>query len=146
MSSAIAKPEDVKFDLSKLTDKVQAKVQNTLAELIDDDTWKSLISNEIYKFCNDTVTKTGYGESQIVHSKLGVIIVNELTTYFQEKVREMLNSPDWTGKWEHGPNGVSRTLAGNHIEQLVLKHSGQILNSVVGSMFQQVIQQMSYNR
>jgi len=33
-STAIAKPEDVKFDLNKLTDKVQAKVQNTLAEII----------------------------------------------------------------------------------------------------------------
>jgi len=56
----------------------------------------------------------------------------------------MLNGPDWVAKWD--TTGSQRLKARNKIEALVLQHSGEILNSVVGSMFQQVIQQMTYNR
>ena len=53
---------------------------------------KSLINNEIYRFCNETTEKSQYNNGPIktIPSKLSVLVSTELTVYFQNKIKECL--------------------------------------------------------
>lgn len=88
---------DDKMEKFDLVGKVQERMQGTIAELIPEAQWKELIAREIEAFIQGP-RKRNYNNQltdERLDPKARPIVEAELTKFFLEKVRGVIQSPEW---------------------------------------------------
>lgn len=92
-----------KIDTASLADKVRARIDATIAELIDEEQWTAMIKTEIDRFIlgvpqmdyNDRVKKDAMGNVVRGEPAVRPLIVAALNDFFKKVVSETVNASQW---------------------------------------------------
>ena len=121
------------FDLEKINESIRARIRLAFVEAIPDEAWNAMIRKEVDAFMQTRHVETGYGSHQ-VPSHFSDVVRSELTKELQVRIKQMLEGQEWQGHW----NGNMQN-AGERIKALMIENSGEILNSWIGNIFQNMM-------
>lgn len=130
------------FDPKAYVDAIRERIKGAAIDMIPPDAWDAMIKKELSDFFEPQTDKDYRGNViSKSESRFEKAIRVVLETDAKKKVSEMLLSPEWADKWEPGV-GEQRAAASEKIQELVLKNSGEIMNSWISVAFQNAVMSM----
>lgn len=130
----------VPYDPTKLMDAVRDRIKAEFVGLIPEDTWKQMVAAEVKKFFAEE-TRSGYQEDRKLPSLFSRVVWEELERNSRERVRTMLSSQEWQGRFGFS-NNQQTCEASEMVKKLVVEKSGEILAGILGGAIQQTIDSM----
>ncbi|SRR5258706_9293230 len=109
----------------KFEDAVKQRIKDILADLIPEDRWQVIVDNTINEFERIDLPK---------------LIKAELTEKYKEIIKEELNKPEWTDRFNNG-----HTLGSEMVRKLIEESAPQILSGLFGGVIQQTIYSLKNN-
>lgn len=107
----------VKFDPTKLADQVRDRIRNTFADLIPEDAWKTMVEAEIHAY---TRPERNTYSGQEMPSPFARAVREELEKALRERVKAMLNSPEWAvGTGQRDENACFIAAARSDVPRLL---------------------------
>ncbi len=120
-----------RFDPSALMNGVRDRIKATFVSLIPDQHWGKLVQGEIDSFFSK---KDGYNRER--SSDFSLLIKSELEKYVKEKIVPPIMNQYFEQEWDGEKNEVK---VGKVVEDIIIKNSGQILLTIIGSAMQNAI-------
>lgn len=126
MSEEIKKwnPEDA---INSIKDRIRAE----FVQMIPAEQFTEMVRSVV----NSYTTKSEHYNSRQSFSDFDSTVKRELEDATKKEVVKLLDSPEWTGKW----NGQNQE-ASDAVKSALAEHGAKILNTWLGNAFQQMIQ------
>jgi len=131
--------EVTKFDPASYVDKVRDKIKQSLIDVIPDDQWNVMLKTEIETFFK-TKTFSHYGEQREQPSEFRRIVASVIEDETKKRVRDMLNSPEWSSYWDG-----TKQQAGEEIARIARENGAAILAKWLEAAIGQVISNIRFN-
>lgn len=109
--------------MSDFAAKVKEKVKRDFAGMIPEDAWDRLVEDAVQSFIKDDLEK---------------LVKEELRTECAARLKKFFETPEWTDQWDSVRGGNAR-LASERVRELMKEHTTDIVNAVMGSAYQSVI-------
>lgn len=145
----VAKKDEVQFDPKALADQVKQRITASAMMLIPDDMWNKMLESEIADFFGwknpkDASTSTYGGsyyrdQSDTRKTKFQAIVWEELDKVCRVKVKEMLDSKDWSGVWENG-----KCMTSEKVKEMVVAHAPEMFANIMSTAIQNVLMQAGF--
>ena len=132
----MAEKDIVPYDPSRLMDAVRDRIKSEFVGLIPEDAWKEMVKGEVDSFF--AARHEPYNNQRELPSLFQGVVLEELKTAVKAKMKEYLESEEWTGQWD----GDGRNVASEAVRKLVVEKSGEIVANVLGGMMQAALENM----
>lgn len=131
--------EVTKFDPAAYVDKVRDKIKQSLVDVIPDEQWNTMLKAEISSFFENRVTSQ-YGQQTTHPSEFRRIIAGVIEEETKRRVRDMLNSAEWTSYWDG-----TKQQAGEEIARIARENGAAIMAKWLEAAIGQVISSIRFN-
>lgn len=124
--------------MEELIKKVKEKIITTFGELMPEEEFTKVIENEINSYFKDRVNP--YNDRDIIESKFKKDVREAVNEFMKGKIKEYLNSEEMQSDWNE--SGTQRSIP-KAVEDMIVRNSTTILNSLLESMISNVLYNMS---
>ncbi len=122
------------FDVGTLKDKVSEKIKSAFVELIPEEQWKQLVSNEINRF---TCKERDYsGEKPSI---LSTMINEAIRERFKAKIQEALNGNGFDAMYD---SMTGKDMASTVAKEIAVQYAPQIVESLMSNLIQTAINRL----
>lgn len=130
-----------KFDPSTLAEKVRDRIRNSIADLIPDDAWSTLIKKEVDVFF---APKQETSHNKYQPSTISELVRRELHDEIKIRLKEFFQSAEWKEQWTNdlGGGGNGRYAASEAMKKIVLENSTAIISAILADGMQSVLMSM----
>ena len=129
-----------KINPASLAENLQARIRTDLVDLIDPESWKKLLEQEIKKFITQTEVKD-YHRTKVVPSGLSVICQELLAQMAKEEIKKLLNP---NGVWNEHGDTLSDTVK-TSLEQFIKDNWSQMLQTGLAKALAGVLSTLELN-
>src|SRR3990172_11233815 len=116
--------EVTKFDPATYVDKVRDKIKQSLIDVIPDEQWNTMLKAEISGFFEHRTERDRWGGNETtIKSEFHKIVRTVIEEETKKRVRELLNSPEWTSYWDG-----TKKQAGEEIARIARENGAMIFS------------------
>lgn len=132
--------EVAKFDPATYVNAVRDKIKQSLVDVIPDEQWNAMLTTEISGFFENRTNRDQWGGTTTTMSEFHRIVKLVLEEETKKRVRDMLNSAEWTSYWDG-----TKQKAGEEIERIARDNGAAILAKWLESAIGQVISNIRFS-
>jgi len=135
-----------KFDATTIKEKIEGKIRDMVVELIPEEAWKNLVSEEVDRFLGPAPKRTGYEASSAPRVAKEVIREIVLEKY-RAAISAELDKPEYAGtvRWDADTN-QNRIDPGEFVQRIVKDNLDQIvalvLMNITGGFVQRTVDEL----
>jgi hypothetical protein len=129
--------EVTKFDPNAYVDKIREKIKASLIDVIPDDQWNTMLRAEITQFFESK--RPAYHGGPAQPSEFHRVVMSVIEDETKTRVKELLNSPEWTSHWDG-----TKMQAADEIARLVRENSAAIMAKWLEAAITQVVDRMRF--
>lgn len=127
-----------KFDPSQLMEGVKTRIRATFVSLIPDDAWENMVKTEIDSWFKRTDGYNSYHTQDLKPSHFTRVVYDVLTKEATEKIKEILNSPDFY----INNTGLGRATVSEQLQQRIIEKAPDIFMALIQSSIAAAIETM----
>lgn len=128
--------------MEELIKKVKEKIITTFGELMPEDEFTKVITDEINGYFKDRANP--YNSRDIIESKFKKDVREAVNEFMKGKIKEYLNSEEMQSHWNE--SGTHKSIP-KAVENMIVNNSTTIINSLLESMMANVLYNMNmYNK
>jgi len=127
-----------KFDPSKMMDGVKDRIKATFASLVPDDAWDQMVKSTVHKYFHEKDYGNNYTD-RYKYTQFDLLVFTLLEEETRKRLAEYLKSEGYATAF----STYAEPVIGAKVEKLFIENSGQILFSLLGNTFQDMLNRMA---
>jgi hypothetical protein len=130
------------FKPTDYVEAVRAKIRTAIFEAVPSEQWDAMIKVEIEAFMKPKVERHQYnGSEKTIPSGFSQLCQQILTEQVKARINTAMTKEGWDRVWDESGLGTSAKL-----EEFLHKHAGAVLNSWLGNVIQNIVEQIRNSR